>query len=121
MKVGDCGTRILLDVKLPDAMTEIQVIKKIAKKNVPNLGDMHPVFSGFTNFIKDHGRSTVDEQIWREYQIQIEKKVEQKNKFVECLVLQSKACVVHVRLQIISDTFANSVRAVNKEIDEVEF
>ena len=121
VKVGDCGKRILLDVKLPDAMAEISTIKKILKRNVPGLGDTHPVFSEFTNFIKENGRSNIDDEIWRYYEIMLERQVEQKNTFVECIRLMSHASVVHVRLQVISNIFANKVRAINKDINEVDF
>ena len=110
-----------MDCKMPKAMTEIATVKQICKKNLPGLEDKHPLFSDFTNYMKISGRNNIDDEIWKFYDIELEKEVEQQNLFVHCISLKSRACVVHVRFKIITEGYANQVRATIKEIDEVDF
>ena len=95
VKVADCGMKMLLDVKLPSVMSDISVIKQVAKKTIFGLEDKHPLFSGFTNWIKNQGMTTIGDEIWKFYEIVLHRKVEPGNKLVECVRLKNKSCVVH--------------------------
>ena len=121
IKVGDGGTSLLVDLKLPDAVTDLDIMKLVCKRNDVTMAEKHPVFSGFAQYLKSTGRSAVDDELWHYYKIDLEKKVEANNKFVNCMTLRSSSTVCHVRLQLVSDTFANSVRAKSMDIDEVDF
>ena len=121
VKVCDSGTNILFDVKMPNALTDISVLKRITQTHENDITEQHPAFSGFTSWLKINGKSNFDDEIWKHYEIVLTRQVEQKNKFVKSLKLKSGATVVHVRLQILAETYANRVRAENKNIDEAEF
>ena len=71
--------------------------------------------------MKENGRNYIDNEIWKYYEMEVEKEVEQGNQFIECIILRSQACVVHVRFKIITEGYANKVRATIKEVNEVDF
>ena len=112
---------LLINMKMPDAFTDLSIIKQIWKKYDDKLGDKHLVYSGFANFIKLTGKGALDDELWSYYKINLGKKVEQKNKFVKCMTLRSTACICHVKLQVISDTFSNCIREAKFDIDVADF
>ena len=66
IKVGDGGMSLLVDMKLPDAVMDLDIMKLVCKRNDGSMAEKHLVYSGFAQFLKSIGRSAVDDEmsIW---------------------------------------------------------
>ena len=116
------GKSLGISIKVPDALSDIQTLFKVASANDPDITtDFHPVFSNLTD--KLTACKGLKDSLWmKEFSLSLPYVVEQRVVFVECSVGKATgAAILHIRTRKVRDGYANKVRADEDLIKSGEF
>ena len=122
INVEDDGLSLKICLKWPKHFTSISTLTKIAKIHDPEITDMHPFIGGLTEAFKEL-KGNIHDDVSDDYFLTLPMKVQSHMIFLKAKAPNNSEgkelmSTVHLRLQGMTDSFANSVRD-NGKIEEM--
>ena len=115
VRISEYGTFLNLGITWPNSLSDINSMMKIARLHDNGVSMTHPMLVGVTKFHKNL-KSSMYSDVEKDYVTPLPLQVQSDFVFLHCvrpvgLDGKEKGATVHLRVQGMNDSYANSVRA----------
>ena len=109
INVDENGMKIIFALTWPRSISDVNLLQKIAFNHDKDVTTVHPLMGSITDYLQTM-KENINDNVTQEFEADLPIKVQQEIKFIKAVETREGSKIIHIRLQGITENYANKTR-----------